>query len=264
MSHIFQSESRFRAAQRLARNADRPLTRKDKDGQRWIHWLPGMLGGWTQSRDLAGTPQANLPRMVGAAQPHRQSERPECPPIAPPPRAPRSSPPSAPRTAAPPTAALAASDYAQIPRTYTQHSSLSREEIIALFTDRLIDYNAHVVPCTADQIPSAIQAALAQRESATHPRPCRSPLRISCPTGLDITADHNLSPAELDRFDATITLCTLAIAETGTLVLQGLAGQGRRAATLVPDVHICILPPTTSSPPFPKLSRASRRLPLSR
>jgi L-lactate dehydrogenase complex protein LldF len=57
MSRIFQSESRFRAAQRLARTADSPLTRKDKDGQRWIHWLPGTLGGWTQSRDLQALPK---------------------------------------------------------------------------------------------------------------------------------------------------------------------------------------------------------------
>ena len=56
MSHVFQSESRFRAAQRLARNADRPLARKDKAGKAWIHWLPGMLGGWTQSRDLQALP----------------------------------------------------------------------------------------------------------------------------------------------------------------------------------------------------------------
>jgi len=56
MSRVFQSESRFRAAQRLARTADRPLARKDKNGKPWIHWLPGMLGGWTQSRDLQALP----------------------------------------------------------------------------------------------------------------------------------------------------------------------------------------------------------------
>lgn len=56
MSRVFQSESRFRAAQRFARNADRPLARKDSAGKRWIHWLPGMLGGWTQSRDLPALP----------------------------------------------------------------------------------------------------------------------------------------------------------------------------------------------------------------
>jgi L-lactate dehydrogenase complex protein LldF len=56
MSRVFQSETRFRAAQRLARTADRPLARKDSTGNLWIHWLPGMLGGWTQSRDLRALP----------------------------------------------------------------------------------------------------------------------------------------------------------------------------------------------------------------
>src|ERR1700761_3019072 len=56
MSRIFQSESRFRAAQRLARTADRLLARKDHKGKGWIHWLPGILGGWTQSRDLQALP----------------------------------------------------------------------------------------------------------------------------------------------------------------------------------------------------------------
>lgn len=130
--------------------------------------------------------------------------------------------------------------YAQIPRTYVQHTALSREDIIALFAERLIDYNAHVVSCATDQIPSAIRAALEHEKAQRILIPADFPSDL-LPPGLDITADQILSPAELDRFDATITLCTLAIAETGTLVLQGLAGQGRRAATLVPDVHICIL-----------------------
>jgi L-lactate dehydrogenase complex protein LldF len=52
MAMIFRSERRFSAAQRLARMAERPLVRKDG----WIHWLPGVLGGWTQARDLEQMP----------------------------------------------------------------------------------------------------------------------------------------------------------------------------------------------------------------
>lgn len=54
---IFQSASRFRAAQRLGRMAEAPLARKDNRQQPWITWLPGFFGGWTQSRDLRAMPK---------------------------------------------------------------------------------------------------------------------------------------------------------------------------------------------------------------
>ncbi len=53
MAMIFRSERRFRAAQRLGRIAERPLVNKDG----WIGWLPGLLGGWTQVRDLQAMPK---------------------------------------------------------------------------------------------------------------------------------------------------------------------------------------------------------------
>lgn len=134
----------------------------------------------------------------------------------------------------------AEADYTQIARTYTHDAKLSPDETIALLTERLIDYNAHVVACAPDQVPSAIRNALQENGAARVLIPEDFPREI-LPTDLTATPDRNLSPAELDRSDAAVTLCTLAIAETGTLVLQGLSGQGRRAATLVPDVHICLL-----------------------
>ncbi|MDQ2833896.1 MAG: LutB/LldF family L-lactate oxidation iron-sulfur protein [Acidobacteriota bacterium] len=57
MGMIFRSEGKFRAAQRMARMAEMPLARKDEQGQGWIGWLPGLLGGWTQSRDLHVMPK---------------------------------------------------------------------------------------------------------------------------------------------------------------------------------------------------------------
>lgn len=130
--------------------------------------------------------------------------------------------------------------YAQIPRTYTQHSPIRRDETLALLTERLIDYNAHVADCAPAELAAAIQDALQQHDARRVLIPEDFPRNL-LPEGFAVSPDANLSPAELDQFDAAVTLCTLAIAETGTLVLQGLAGQGRRAATLVPDVHICIL-----------------------
>ena len=134
----------------------------------------------------------------------------------------------------------AASDYAQIPRTYAQHSSLSHDEALALLTERLIDYDASVVSCTIDQVPSAIRNALQHHNAHRILVPEDLPVHL-LPDGFEITPDHNLSAAELDRFDAAVTLGALAIAETGTIILEGVSGQGRRAATLVPDVHVCVL-----------------------
>jgi L-lactate dehydrogenase complex protein LldF len=54
---VFRSERRFRAAQRLGRMAEWPLVRKDGLGEGWIGWLPGLLGGWTQVRDLREMPK---------------------------------------------------------------------------------------------------------------------------------------------------------------------------------------------------------------
>ena len=57
MAAIFRSERRFRAAQRIGRVAEVPLVRKDGQGVGWIGWLPGLLGGWTQVRDLQAMPK---------------------------------------------------------------------------------------------------------------------------------------------------------------------------------------------------------------
>ena len=61
------------------------------------------------------------------------------------------------------------------------------------------------------------------------------------PSGVELVADDDLSPHDLDQLDGAITGCALAIAETGVIVLDGGPGQGRRALTLVPDYHLCVV-----------------------
>ena len=61
------------------------------------------------------------------------------------------------------------------------------------------------------------------------------------PGGVEFVVDEGLSAGELNGFDGVMTGATLAIAETGTVVLQNVAGQGRRAVTLVPDYHLCLV-----------------------
>ena len=61
------------------------------------------------------------------------------------------------------------------------------------------------------------------------------------PDGIEIVTDDGLSAQDLDGFDGVITGAAVAIAETGTIVLDGSPDQGRRAITLVPDYHLCIV-----------------------
>ena len=61
------------------------------------------------------------------------------------------------------------------------------------------------------------------------------------PGGVEFVVDEGLAAVELDVVDGVMTGATLAIAETGTVVLQNVAGQGRRAVTLVPDYHLCVV-----------------------
>ena len=61
------------------------------------------------------------------------------------------------------------------------------------------------------------------------------------PAGTEIIVDDGLSPAALDAVDGVITGAAVAIAETGTIILDGSPGQGRRALSLVPDYHVCVV-----------------------
>ena len=97
-------------------------------------------------------------------------------------------------------------------------------------------------PCTA-----SIRPASPRWSPRSAPRmvpaawPCRRICRRpGCRPAWRRTGDATV--AALDRVDGVLTGCAAAIAETGTIVLDGGPGQGIRALTLVPDLHICIVP----------------------
>jgi L-lactate dehydrogenase complex protein LldG len=76
--------------------------------------------------------------------------------------------------------------------------------------------------------------------------------------GLEVVEDHELSPAQLDALDAALTGCTLAVAETGSLVLTAGPADGRRALSLVPDVYLCAVREDQVEPDLPAaISRVS-------
>ncbi|MEU0535100.1 LutC/YkgG family protein [Amycolatopsis tolypomycina] len=103
---------------------------------------------------------------------------------------------------------------------------------VGLFAERVVDYRATLTRCTAAELPDTIRAALG---------PAR---KVLVPAGFPVEVGGSPPPAttaELAEFDAVVTTAALGIATTGTIVLDHGPGQGRRALSLVPDVHVCVL-----------------------
>lgn len=134
----------------------------------------------------------------------------------------------------------ARADWQNLPRRYTRAATLTPEAILDLFEDRLRDYDATVTRTNLANLPAAIAAALTTRHKHQIVIPAGLPASY-LPETIRFTQDESLSSTQLDAFDAVLTTSTVAIAETGTVVLQSVPGQGRRALSLVPDYHLCIV-----------------------
>ena len=93
---------------------------------------------------------------------------------------------------------------------------------------------------TAASLPAAIAEACAARGRRRLVVPAGVPADI-LPADLEFIPDRELSYEELDGCDGVLTLATLAIALTGTIVLTHANGEGRRALTLIPDYHLCVV-----------------------
>ncbi|MER5452039.1 lactate utilization protein C [Streptomyces sp. NPDC002764] len=123
-----------------------------------------------------------------------------------------------------------------------EHGERSVEETVDLLAENLADYRAIVHRTTVDELADVIGRLLSERGSKS----------VLVPPGLDVewlggtdaerVPDRAEStPEELDRLDSVVTGCAIAVAETGTIVLDGSPDQGRRRITLVPDHHICVV-----------------------
>jgi L-lactate dehydrogenase complex protein LldG len=127
-----------------------------------------------------------------------------------------------------------------VSRGYRRSASRERGAVIELLEDRLRDYDAHVVRVTRGDVAVQVASMLAARGKRRMVVP--GGLAVEwLPAGLEFIVDEEMTAAELNGFDGVMTGSTVAIAETGTVVLQNVAGQGRRAATLVPDYHLCVV-----------------------
>jgi L-lactate dehydrogenase complex protein LldG len=109
---------------------------------------------------------------------------------------------------------------------------------VGLFAERVADYKATVVRCTPAELPDRLAEALDGVGRLLVPTDLPPDLH---PAGPELVADTHLPVTALDALDGVLTTARLGIAETGTIVLDHGPGQGRRAATLVPDLHVCVV-----------------------
>jgi len=140
--------------------------------------------------------------------------------------------------------------YEAVERRYRTTSELDAATLTERLVDRLLDYKALVRHCTPDELPATIAAAVAGRgaRSLVVPAGLEAGWLDALPEEVVVHVDgreagEQLSVATLDGLDGVLSSCAVAVAETGTLVLDGTAGQGRRVVSLIPDYHLCVVLP---------------------
>ena len=131
-------------------------------------------------------------------------------------------------------------EYESLPRLYRQSGTLDQTARLALFEDRLQDYNAVVYRCAEPQIAATIGQALAARGKHGLVIPPGLP-PAWLPEGFSFVRDESLSYSEFDGCEGVLTGCAAAIAFTGTILLKHGPGEARRALTLIPDYHLCVV-----------------------
>lgn len=129
-----------------------------------------------------------------------------------------------------------------VKRTYRIQSRDTQEEIVHLFAERVREYKAQVSRISSAGLPEAIAESCKRQHIQKLVIPAGLPEEM-IPDNIKPMRDEegSLTYRELDVSDGVLTTCTLAVAETGTIILDCGAGQGRRALTLLPDYHLCVV-----------------------
>lgn len=123
-----------------------------------------------------------------------------------------------------------------------QHGERSAEDTVDLLAENLVDYRAVVHRCHTGELPGLIAHLLGERGAQSVLVPPGLDEAWLAETDVKRVADlPDSTPHELDRVDSVVTGCALAVAETGTIVLDGSPDQGRRRISLIPDHHICVV-----------------------
>lgn len=125
---------------------------------------------------------------------------------------------------------------------YRRSGSLSHEESIELFIDRTIDYKATITRCGEGDLPTVIEELLTKNgTSSLVAAQDLNPSWLSRETLKIVTFDDKISHARLDEIDSVVTSSAVAVATSGTIILDGSQGQGRRAISLIVDHHIAVV-----------------------
>jgi L-lactate dehydrogenase complex protein LldG len=132
------------------------------------------------------------------------------------------------------------SDYEAIQRSYIQAGTCDRDRRIELFSDRLRDYGSGVYRCQPNQIAPCVGYVLSQRGKRRVLVPVGFPEKW-LPVKFEVVRDSGLTNQEMNDAENVLTGCALAIASTGTIILRHSPEEGRRALTLIPDYHLCVV-----------------------
>jgi L-lactate dehydrogenase complex protein LldG len=130
-------------------------------------------------------------------------------------------------------------DYAAVPRNYICAGSLGADEKLELLVDRLNDYGATVLFAKEGEIAARVAGALQARNKSGLLIPRDLP-RSWMPAGFNFFRE-GATYEEVDASEGVLTDCALAIAMTGSIVLRHSAGEARRALSLIPDYHLCVV-----------------------
>ncbi|SCE75096.1 LutC/YkgG family protein [Micromonospora chaiyaphumensis] len=124
---------------------------------------------------------------------------------------------------------------AEVPRDYRPAGTAAAD--LDLLVDRLTDYRATVHRCAGAGVARIVDAVLGGRQVVVPPGLPGHWL----PGTVVAVPDDDLPPERIAAADGVVTAAAVAVAETGTILLDGAPDQGRRIITLLPDVHLCVV-----------------------
>jgi L-lactate dehydrogenase complex protein LldG len=135
-------------------------------------------------------------------------------------------------------------DMVPVPRDYLRNDPAPHAEQVERFIDRVAEYKASVHRVTTAELPAVIAEVLAARGVRKLVIPADLPAGW-VPAGALVLRDGDghgrLTNDQIECSDGVLTAAALGIAQTGTIVLDSGPGQGRRALTLLPDYHLCVI-----------------------